>query len=267
YLVVANQSIPLERAPDYQAFLGRQLTSGRLRFINRFDGHDDLYAVVKNEPQARSEAALPFDLSVKDWAGRIQDEPVILLGQPLDVSQKLYRAYVASFGDIPRYKEFKSDLENICRGVIVGSEGQTEQLNANFQSFINELTKRESFLKRFGNLNDEQFLDQLIQNAGISVATMDRQKLVSEVATQPDVRTSLLLKVIDEPQFVAKEQKRSLVALHYFAYLRRNPNDPPDNDWRGFNFWVNDIEHNSDPNKLRAAFSLTDEYQKFFKKP
>ena len=267
YLVVANQSIPLERAPDYQAFLGRQLTSGRLRFINRFDGHDDLYAVVKNEPQARSEAALPFDLSVKDWAGRIQDEPVILLGQPLDVSQKLYRAYVASFGDIPRYKEFKSDLENICRGVIVGSEGQTEQLNANFQSFINELTKRESFLKRFVNLNDEQFLDQLIQNAGISVATMDRQKLVSEVATQPDVRTSLLLKVIDEPQFVAKEQKRSLVALHYFAYLRRNPNDPPDNDWRGFNFWVNDIEHNSDPNKLRAAFSLTDEYQKFFKKP
>ena len=267
YLVVANQSIPLEREPDYQAFLGRQLTTGRLRFINRFDGHDDLYAVVKNEPQARSEAPLPFDLSVKDWAGRIQDEPVMLLGQPLDVSQKLYRAYVATFGDMPRYKQFKSDLEDICRSVIVGSEGQTEQLNANFLSFINEWTKRESFVKRFGNLNDQQFLDQIIQNAGISLATIDRQQLVSQVANQPDARASLLLKIIDEPQFVAKEQKRSLVALHYFAYLRRNPNDPPDNDWRGFNFWVNDIEHNSDPNKLRAAFSLTDEYQKFVKKP
>jgi hypothetical protein len=267
YLVVANQSIPLERVPDYQAFLGRQLTTGRLRFINRFDDHDDLYAVVKNEPLAKSEAALPFDLSVKDWTGRIQDEPVMLLGQPLNVGQKLYRVYVATYGEMPRYKEFKSDLEEICRGVIVGSEGQTEQLNANLQSFMNEWTKRESFLKVFGNLNDEQFLDQVIQNAGISIATIDRQKLISQLANQPDSRASLVLKIIDEPQFVAKDQKRSLVALHYFAYLRRNPNDPPDNDWRGFNFWVNDIEHNSDPNKLRAAFSLTDEYQKFVKKP
>ena len=168
---------------------------------------------------------------------------------------------------MPRYKEFKSDLVDICRSVIVGSEGQTERLNANFLSFINEWTKRESFLTRFRNLNDEQFLDQLIQNAGISISTLDRRKLVSQEVNQPDARASLLLKIIDEPQFVAKEQKRSLVALHYFAYLRRNPNDPPDNDWRGFNFWVNDIEHNSDPNKLRTAFSLTDEYQKFLKKP
>jgi hypothetical protein len=31
YLVVANQSIPVERVPDYQVFLGRQLFTGRLR--------------------------------------------------------------------------------------------------------------------------------------------------------------------------------------------------------------------------------------------
>jgi hypothetical protein len=182
------------------------------------------------------------------------------------MSAKNYIALMWRLWRYPRYKEFKSDPEEICRECC-WSEGQTEQLNANFHSFINEWTKRESFVKQFVSLNDEQFLDQLIQNAVVSISALDRQNLVSQVANHPDARAILLLKIIDQPQFVEKQEKRSLVALHYFAYLRRNPNDPPDNDWRGFNFWVNDVEHNSDPNKLRAAFSLTDEYQKFVKKP
>jgi len=54
YLVIANQSILPERTTDYEAFLAGAVAAGRLRgFINRFDGHDDLYAVVKNEPAAK----------------------------------------------------------------------------------------------------------------------------------------------------------------------------------------------------------------------
>ena len=132
---------------------------------------------------------------------------------------------------------------------------------------MNEWTRREGFLKLFVNLNDEQFVDQLIQHAGISIATLDRQNLVSKVAGQPDARANLLLRIVDEPEFVEKERNRSRVLLHYFAYLRRNPDDPPDSNWSGFNFWLNDTEHNNDPNKLRTAFSLTQEYQKFMKKP
>jgi len=53
YMVIANQSILPERTTDYEAFWRAQLPRGRLRFIRRFDGHDDLYAVVKNEPEAK----------------------------------------------------------------------------------------------------------------------------------------------------------------------------------------------------------------------
>ena len=77
-------------------FLARQLSAGRLRYINRFDGRDDLYAVVQNEPQASSEATLPISLSIRDWAGMIHDDPVLMLGQPLQLSQRLYRLHMAN---------------------------------------------------------------------------------------------------------------------------------------------------------------------------
>src|SRR5437016_950714 len=56
YLVVENQLTEPARRADYTAFLARSLAAGRLRFINRFDGRNDLYAVTATEPEATSEA-------------------------------------------------------------------------------------------------------------------------------------------------------------------------------------------------------------------
>jgi hypothetical protein len=57
------------------------------------------------------------------------------------------------------------------------------------------------------------------------------------------------------------------LALHYFGYLRRNPDDPPDGDLRGFEFWLQDLERHRDPIKLSNAFKVTGEYHQFEKKP
>jgi hypothetical protein len=38
--------------------------------------------------------------------------------------------------------------------------------------------------------------------------------------------------------FQARETNRRLVQIEYFGYLRRNPNDPPDGNFNGYNFWV-----------------------------
>jgi len=35
-----------------------------------------------------------------------------------------------------------------------------------------------------------------------------------------------------------KEFNRAFVLMEYFGYLRRNPDDPPDNNLNGFNFWL-----------------------------
>jgi hypothetical protein len=265
YLVICNKAIPPERTADYQFFLARQLSEGRLRFINRFDGRDDLYAVVKNEPDAKTEAALPFDLSFKDWAVKIQDDPVVLLGSPLEISRRLFRFYVATTGQMPRYDNFKNDIAKISRGVVVGAAGNDDQFDKHFREFVDEWSRSKEFNQSFGELNDNQYVNQLIQNSAIDIELQVRDQLIGSLSNKQDTRAGVVLKIVDHPRFVEKERNRSLVALHYFGYLRRNPDDPPDGDLRGFNFWLNDIEHNDDPNKLPTAFRMTDEYKKYAK--
>ena len=265
YLVIANNVVPPERIPEYQAFLRRQLSSERLRFINRFDTGDDLYAVVKTEPQAKSEAALPFDGSLRDWSSSIHEDPVTLLG-PLSLTQQLYRFHLLTSGEMPRYERFKTDLEEITRGVIVGSDGQERQLSDNFQRFVETWTGPETHTKSLATLNPAQFVDRLIANAGIAVAPPERQELIDALASGKETYASVLLKLVDDPRLVQKEQNRSLVLLHYFAYLQRNPDDPPDGNLRGFNLWVSDQERRPDPNKLTTAFRESFEYEKFSKK-
>lgn len=31
--------------------------------------------------------------------------------------------------------------------------------------------------------------------------------------------------------------------MEYFGYLRRNPNDPPDGNFAGYDFWVNKLNN------------------------
>ena len=90
--------------------------------------------------------------------------------------------------------------------------------------------------------------------------------MIDALASGKETRASVLLKFVDDPRLIQKEQNRSLVLLHYFAYLRRNPDDPPDGNLRGFNLWVSEQERRPDANKLASAFRESFEYQKFSKK-
>ena len=260
YLVIANQSIVPERKIDYGVFLSTSIAAGRLRFINRFDGHDDLYAVVKNEPGAKSEVSLPFDLALHDWAAKISEDPVNLLTQPINWSQKLYRLYLASSGSLPKFKDFIGDMEIVGRGVVLGSEAQEQQFENNFHGLAEDWMNRETNLKLFGGLTNEQYVDRLLGNSALSFDAAGREALVKELSSGQQTRTSTLMKIVEDPRFIEKEKFRSLVVLHYFGYFRRNPGDPPDHNLDGLNFWIQDLERNHNPGKLSAAFMESIEY-------
>lgn len=254
YLVVVNKLIPDDRKQDYQHFVEATVRAGRLRFINRFDESNDLYAVVKTEPNAKAEAALPFDLSIRDWAATLNKEPPELLGQPLPWGQKLYRLHVATTGTMPRYKEYQHDMEEISRGIIVGSENLEQAFGSHFWEFMSEWTKRPAFASKFDHLDNAAFVQQLIRNAGLSLEPATEAALIDGLANGSDSRAVVLLKVVDDPQFIEKQKYRSLLTLHYFAYLQRNPDDPPDRDLTGYNFWLHDLEQNDSTRKLATAF-------------
>jgi hypothetical protein len=64
----------------------------------------------------------------------------------------------------------------------------------------------------------------------------------------------------------SQEFNRAFVLMQYFGYLRRNPNDAPDSDFSGYNFWLNKL--NSFGNFIDAemvkAFILSSEYRQRF---
>jgi hypothetical protein len=72
-------------------------------------------------------------------------------------------------------------------------------------------------------------------------------------------RAEVLLALVNNRQFVEKEEIRSQVLLHYFGYLHRNPDDAPDQDLTGFNFWVKEVEVSGDPGRLARGFMASGE--------
>jgi hypothetical protein len=259
YVVIENNLIEPQRRIDYETFLAHAVLAGRLRFINRFDGRDDLYAVVKNEPHAKTEAAMPFALDVKEWSTLVKEDAVNMLGQYRPWSQTVYRVYVASYGQMPRYAEFLTDVETIGRGVVASSPDEQAKLEMNLNEFAGRWIARPKFETTYRRLTHERFIDQLAENARITLTPAERSDFVDKLTYGGMTRAQVLLTLVNKREFVEKEETRSLVLLHYFGYLHRNPDDPPDGNLDGFNFWLREVDLSGDSGRLARAFMASGE--------
>ena len=267
YIVVSNQLIAPERRLDYEAFLARNVKAGRLRFINRFGLGDDLYAVVKTEPDAKSEAPVPFAADAKSWGVMIKEDPLNLLGQFRPWSQTVYRLHVATFGELPRYQEFVPEVELIGQNVFIGFDDQESKLAGNLLKFAEAWTERPKFRAAYNAVGNDRYVETLLNNAGIDLEPTERAGFVDKLNRGELSRPAVLLEIVNMKPFIEKQQARSLVLLHYFAYLRRNPDDPPDNNWKGFSYWVKQVETSGDSSRLAEAFMASFEYKDLQKQP
>ncbi|MET0622164.1 MAG: hypothetical protein ABW250_04195, partial [Pyrinomonadaceae bacterium] len=75
-------------------------------------------------------------------------------------------------------------------------------------------------------------------------------------------RAGALVRVAEDPRLAERERHRSLLLLHYFGFLRRNPDDPPDRNLDGFNFWLAKLEQTRDADLIALAFRDSFEYEK-----
>lgn len=259
YVVIENHLIAPERRTDYETFLLSAVLAGRLRFINRFDERADLYAVVKTEPESKTEVPLPFASEMRDWENLIKKDPVNLLGHYRSWSEAVYRMHLVSYGQLPRYPGFRSDVESIGRGVMTSSfDDQQPRLEDNLRSFAERWVERGKFAALYGSMTDERFVDELTANAGLALAPAERSAFVDDLEKGTLTRGQVLLAIVKNPDFARREEKRALVLLHYFGYLRRNPDDPPDNSMAGFNFWLK--EASLDAERVTRGFMASIEY-------
>jgi len=189
----------------------------------------------------------------------------------------VYRTYGAAFGrtrigsTVPlTFQEFMPDTQQISRGVIVGQGNWQAQLNANRVAYTLEFVQRPAFVAAYPTtLTPAQFVDQLNSNAGNPLSTAERDALVTELSANytTDGRAAALRRVVEDADFVASELNKAFVLMQYFGYLRRNPNDPPDADFSGYNFWLAKL--NSFNGDFRAAemvkaFISSTEYRQRF---
>jgi CHRD domain/Calx-beta domain len=83
-------------------------------------------------------------------------------------------------------------------------------------------------------------------------------------------RAKALRLVAESDYFRMKEFNRAFVLLEYFGYLRRNPDDLPDNNLDGFDFWLtklNQFNGNFVEAEMVKAFIKSTEYRGRFGPP
>jgi glucose/arabinose dehydrogenase len=179
----------------------------------------------------------------------------------------VYRLYDESFDRQPRYAEFIPDVQEIGRGVIVGQGAWQPQLAANRQSFADAWVARAAFRSAFDALSNSQYVDKLYANAGVTPTATERDALVAALDSGAKTRARVLLDVADSNAFKQQEFRRAFVLMEYFGYLRRNPDDSPDSNRNGYDFWLAKLD-SFGGDYIRAemvkAFISSDEYRKRF---
>jgi hypothetical protein len=95
----------------------------------------------------------------------------------------------------------------------------------------------------------------------------ERQAAIDEFSNPTGARGRALRRVVENPTLNARESNRAFVLAQYFGYLRRNPNDAPDADYSGYNFWLNKLNQfngNFVQAEMVKAFISADEYKHRF---
>ena len=156
----------------------------------------------------------------------------------------VYRFNKASFGLMPRRNAFLVWMQKAAQGLVVGQAGWELKLEDNKRRVAEDWVASAEFQQRFGSLSNADFVNALFQNAGVLVTDDVRGALVQGLDNGTETRATVLRKVADNAEFRRKEQNPAFVLMQYFGYLHRNPDEGPDKDMSGFNFWLKKLDDN-----------------------
>ena len=199
------------------------------------------------------------------------------------------RIYKAAYGDassmstiggthslavpIVRLNEFLLDTQQIGQGVVVLQPGWETVLENNKQAFTLEFVQRSRFTSAFATtLTPAQFVDALFTNAGVTPSGSERQAALNEFGSATNTsdaaaRGRALRDVAENSILQQQEFNRAFVLMQFFGYLRRNPNDPQDTDYTGYEFWLNKLNQfngNFVSAEMVKAFITSIEYRQRF---
>jgi len=184
------------------------------------------------------------------------------------------RLHAASFGDFPAslsLREFVVGTRSLGRDVVVGAPGWEQTLESNKQAFLDFWVARPEFVTIYGGKTSADYVNTLFANAGVTAnqeATL-RTQLIAGLDSGTETRASALRKVAESPAVSSRLINPSFVLVQYMGYLRRGPNEIPDSNFDGYNFWLNKLnQFNGDfqAAEMVKAFINATEYRGRFGK-
>jgi len=189
----------------------------------------------------------------------------------------VYRLYQASFAQPPQHlDEFLLDTRTIGEGVVVNAPGWQELLETNKTAFIEDFVARSEFSQAYPlSLTPAEFVNLLNSKTGGALSPNDVAAAVAEfqgAATSDSVaaRARALGRVAENETFSQRQLNPAFVLMEYFGYLQRNPNEAPDTNLDGYNFWLRKLdEFGGDFRRAEMvkSFLVSSEYRARFGAP
>jgi len=169
----------------------------------------------------------------------------------------VYGLYQAGLARRPKLSEFETDRDLI----------DTADVDAAKLQLAMAFVERAEFERKYSrSLKAEQFVDSLIssltQSTNVNLGT-EKHSLISLYDGTSVGRAKILVRLTEQPALMDAQYNQVLVLMHYFSYLRRDP------DKSGFDSWVNVLKAKPlrDPaaaKTLVCSFLNSSEYQSRF---
>ena len=141
-------------------------------------------------------------------------------------------------------------------------------LEQNKRDYFDEFVRGEFFnLVYPESVTPEQLVASLDANAGGVLTAEERAALAAALAAGTKTCAAVLRAVAENAELGRRETSRAFILMQYFGYLRRNPDDAPDANFDGYNFWLgklNEFGGNYINAEMVKAFINSDEYRKRF---
>lgn len=112
-----------------------------------------------------------------------------------------------------------------------------------------EFVQRRDFMQRYpDSMGAIEYVDEMFEYAGVEPSASERQIAIDAFGGGDTTgRAAAMRKVMESASVFRWYYNRAFVLVEYFGFLRRDPNDSPDTDWAGYDFWFGKMEGLSQP--------------------
>jgi hypothetical protein len=161
----------------------------------------------------------------------------------------VYRFYNVAFGRKPDYAEFVPDLASVS-GFL-----DNNQLEAAKVQFIANFMTRAAFANTYNPLTNQQYVDMLLNTAGVTLAS--RQTMIDGLNNATLTRAVVLRQIVESAEVSTKYNHQAYAVMEYFGYLRRQPD-------AFYLDWIRVLDQSNDPRGMVTGFVNSAEYRQRF---